>query len=132
MERIMKQKRVSPANDPAVIAHKRVLAAGEDDERYLAAIIELETCPALTAQGIRAKRNLERSRQAMLDRGDRLTAEGRAMMERLAATIDEGLALLMRAGMRARRARPTTTAGPLPAPRGEVLARRPKAAKPPS
>jgi hypothetical protein len=115
-ERIMKQKRVSPSNDPAVIALNRVIAARENDEKYLAAIIELETCPALTAPGIRAKRNLERSRQAALEQGDNLTAEGRAMMQRLAETIDEGLTHLTRAGMRARRARPATTPGPLPTP----------------
>ncbi|HEV2153181.1 hypothetical protein [Bradyrhizobium sp.] len=108
----MKQKRVSPSNDPAVIAHKRVLAAGEDDEKYLAAIIDLETCPALTAQGVRAKRNLERERQAALEQGDRLTAEGRIMMQLLADTIDEGLALLTRAGMRMRQARPVPTPAP--------------------
>ncbi|PWE78870.1 hypothetical protein XF30_21110 [Bradyrhizobium sp. SUTN9-2] len=126
----MKDKRISPANDPAVVAHKRVLAAGEDDAKYLAAIIELETCPAYTAQGIRAKRNLERERLAHLGRGDVLTREGRAMMARLAETIDEGLAYLTRAGMRTRRARPETTPGPASAPRGEGPARSPKAAKP--
>ncbi|WP_167561166.1 hypothetical protein [Bradyrhizobium sp. AS23.2] len=47
----MKQKRVSPSDDPAVIALNRVMAARDDDEKYLAAIIELETCSALTAQG---------------------------------------------------------------------------------
>jgi hypothetical protein len=126
----MKHKRVSPANDPAVIAHKRVLAAGEDDEKYLAAIIELETCPAFTAQGIRAKRNLERERLTALDRGDVLTREGRAMMQRLAETIDEGLAHLTRAGMRTRRARSETSPGPLPTPGRGPASWRPKAAKP--
>lgn len=126
----MKQKRVSPSDDPAVIALNRVMAARDDDRKYLAAIVELETCPALTAQGVRAKRNLERSRQAALEQGDRLTAEGRAMMRRLADTIDEGLAHLTRAGMRTRRARAVPAPSPPPTPRGEASACTPKAAKP--
>ena len=125
----MKRKRISPSKDPAVIALHRVMTA-RTDAQYDAAIAELETCPALTAQGVRAKRNLERSRQAALEQGDRLTAEGRNMMQRLADTIDEGLALLTRAGLRTPRRRPVSTPGPASAPRGEAPARRPKAAKP--
>src|SRR4051794_18404598 len=101
----MKKKRVSPSKDPAVIALHRVTAA-RSDAQYDAAIAELETCAPLTAQGVRAKRNLERSRQAALEQGDRLTAEGRVTMRQLADTIDEGLALLTRAGMRTPRPRP--------------------------
>ncbi|MGY3471146.1 hypothetical protein ACVW0I_008017 [Bradyrhizobium sp. LM6.11] len=107
----MKKKRVSPSKDPAVIALNRVTAA-RTDAQYDGAIAELETCPALTAQGVRAKRNLERSRQAALEQGDRLTAEGRVMMRRLADTIDEGLALLTRTGMRT----PSIPAGAAPGP----------------
>ncbi len=103
------KKKATPSKDPAVIALNRVMAARENDEKYLAAIVELETCAALTAQGVRAKRNLERSRLAALEQGDRLTAEGRIMMQRLADTIDEGLERLTRAGMRTRRARPSPT-----------------------
>ena len=125
----MKKKRVSPSKDPAVIALNRVMAA-RTDAQYDAAIAELETCPALTAQGVRAKRNLERSRQAALEQGDRLTAEGRVMMRQLADTIDEGLALLTRTGMRTPRSRPVPPRGPLPTPRGEASALRPKSAKP--
>lgn len=113
----MKQKRVSPSNDPVVNALNRVTSARNDAE-YDAAIAELETCPALTAQGVRAKRNLERSRQVALEQGDRLTVEGWAMMQRLADTIDEGLERLTRAGMRTPRARPVPIPGPLPTPRG--------------
>lgn len=123
----MKKKRVTPSKDPAVIALHRVMTA-RTDAQYDAAIAELETCPALTAQGVRAKRNLERSRQAALEQGDRLTAEGRNMMQRLADTIDEGLALLTRAGLRT--PRPAPTPGPAPTPRGEAPLRHPKAAKP--
>lgn len=123
------KKKATPARDPAAIALNRVTSARNDAE-YDAAIAELETCPALTAQGVRAKRNLERSRQAALEQGDRLTAEGRAMMRRLADTIDEGLALLTRTGMRKRRANPMPAPGPIPTPRGESLAWHPKAAKP--
>jgi hypothetical protein len=66
------------------------------------------TCPALTAQGIRAKRQLERMRLAALDRGDSLTFDDPLMMRRLADTIDEGLALLTRAGMLQQRVRPAS------------------------
>lgn len=125
----MKKKRVLPSKDPAVIALNRVMTA-RTDAQYDAAIAELETCPALTAQGVRAKRNLERSRQAALEQGDRLTAEGRVMMRQLADTIDEGLALLTRAGLRTPRPRPVTAPGPTPTPRGEPSASRPKFAKP--
>ena len=124
----MKKKRVTPSKDPAVIALHRVMTA-RTDAQYDAAIAELETCPALTAQGVRAKRNLERSRQAALEQGDCLTAEGRKMMQRLADTIDEGLALLTRAGLRTPRPRPLPP-GPTPTPRGEPSALRPKSAKP--
>lgn len=92
--------RASRAKDPAVVALNRVLAAGEDDAAYSAAIEELETCAAVTAQGLRAKRNLERARQAPLDQGDRLTPKGRSMMAALSDTIDDGLALLTRANLR--------------------------------
>lgn len=125
----MKNKRALPSKDPAVIALHRVMAA-RTDAQYDAAIAELETCPALTALGVRAKRNLERSRQAALEQGDRLTAEGRVMMRQLADTIDEGVALLTRAGMRTPRPRPVPTPGPTPTPRGEPSASRPKFAKP--
>jgi hypothetical protein len=125
----MKRKRVTPSKDPAVIALQRAMTA-RTDAQYDAAIAELETCPALTAQGVRAKRNLERSRQAALEQGDRLTAEGRIMMQKLADTIDEGLALLTRAGLRTPRPRPVRTPGPASTPRGEAPARSPKAAKP--
>lgn len=125
----MRNKRVTPSKDPAVIALHRVIAA-RTDAQYDAAIAELETCPALTAQGVRAKRNLERSRQAALEQGDRLTTQGRNMMRKLADTIDEGLALLTRAGLRTPRPRPAPTPSPAPTPRGEASAPRPKSAKP--
>lgn len=126
----MRKKRVSPSTDPAVIALNRVMSA-RTDAQYDAAIAELETCPALTAPGVRAKRNLERSRQAALEQGDRLTAEGRVMMRRLADTIDEGLALLTRAsGRRRRQMQPPTAPAPTPTPRGEPSTSRPKFAKP--
>ncbi|MGY4629112.1 hypothetical protein ACVWY3_006868 [Bradyrhizobium sp. USDA 4486] len=125
----MRKKRVTPSKDPAVIALHRVMTS-RSDAQYDAAIADLETCPALTAQGVRAKRNLERSRQAALEQGDRLTPEGRIMMGRLADTIDEGLALLTRAGLRTPRPRPVPTPGPAPTPRGEASAPRPKSAKP--
>lgn len=90
----MKAK-VAVAKHPAVIALNRVMSARNDAE-YDAAIAELETCPALTAQGVRAKRNLERSRQAALEQGDRLTAEGRVMMQRLADTLRSARLLSLR------------------------------------
>jgi len=99
--------RPSRAKDPAVIALNRVMAAGENDAEYDAAIAELEMCATKTAQGVRVKRNLERSRQAALDQGDRLTSEGSETRDVLANTIDEGLAFLTRAGLRrARSAKP--------------------------
>ncbi|WP_271623891.1 hypothetical protein [Bradyrhizobium sp. CCBAU 11430] len=112
------KKQVTPSQDPAVIALNRVAAAREDDSRYLVAIVELETCRALTAQGVRAKRNLERSRISALNRGDVFTAQGRMMMEHLAHTIDDGLARLTREAMRKRRSQPAYTPGPPPTPRG--------------
>ncbi|WP_210241928.1 hypothetical protein, partial [Bradyrhizobium elkanii] len=105
-----------PSEDPAVIALNRVLAAGDDDDEYNLAIAMLETCPALTAQGVRAKRNLERSRQAALEQGDRLTFDGRIMMQRLADSIDEGLSLLTREALR-RAPRRSPPEGGHPTPR---------------
>jgi hypothetical protein len=64
------KKKATPARDPAAIALERVMSARNDAE-YDAAIAELETCLALTVQGIRAMRNLERL--AALDKGDALT-----------------------------------------------------------
>lgn len=123
------KKKATPARDPAVIALNRVMAARTDAD-YDAAVVELETCPPLTAQGVRAKRNLERSRQAALEQGDRLTAEGRIMMRRLADTIDEGLALLTReSGRRRRQMRPPTTAGPDSHPSGGAPGLAPKVRK---
>ena len=104
-------RKARPSEDPAVIALNRVLAAGDDDEEYNAAVALLETCPALTAQGVRAKRNLERSRQAALEQGDRLTFDGRIMMQRLADTIDEGLSLLTREALRRAPRRPAPEGG---------------------
>jgi hypothetical protein len=109
-------KRPSRAKDPSVAALIRVMAAGENDAEYDAAIEELETCAATTAQGVRAKRNLERSRQAALEEGDRLTPKGRAMMAALADTIDEGLAVLTRANLRGTTRIEAGTRCPTPGP----------------
>ncbi|KRP85982.1 hypothetical protein AOQ73_36520 [Bradyrhizobium pachyrhizi] len=116
-----------PSDDPAVVALNRVLAAGDDDEEYNVAIAGLETCIALTAQGVRAKRNLERSRQAALEQGDRLTFDGRIMMQRLADTIDEGLSLLTREVQRRAPRRLTAEEGH-PTPRHPPTPRGPTAA----
>lgn len=50
----MRNKRVTPSKDPAAIALHRVMTA-RTDAQHDAAIAELETCSALTAQGVRAK-----------------------------------------------------------------------------
>jgi hypothetical protein len=118
------------AMDPAVVALDRVMRAGENDSEYDAAIAELETCAAITAQGVRAKHNLQRSRQAALDQGDRLTPSGRASREVLATTIDEGLALLTRAALRRTKKTRPATPDPGPTHRQGVFRRRPNFAKP--
>lgn len=79
----MKKKRVSPSKDPAVIALNRVMAA-RTDAQYDVAIAELETCPALTPQGVRAKRNLGARDRLVLASGgvarDFLTIFGQSLV----------------------------------------------------
>jgi hypothetical protein len=117
--------RPSRAKDPAVVALDRVMRAGENDGEYDAAIAELETCAAITAQGVRAKHNLFRCRQAAWDQGDRLTPSGRDSREMLATSIDEGLALLTRAGLRRKKkSKLAATPEPTPPGGGDLLASR--------
>ncbi len=65
-------KRQANDPDPAVLALNRVLAAGDDDEEYNAAIAKLEACTATTIQGVEgeaqpasgAAEDVERRRRA--------------------------------------------------------------------
>jgi len=86
--------------DPAVLALNKMLAAGDDDEEYNAAVAKLATRQATSMQGLRAKWNLLRTRRTALDSGDIPSPEGRALIERLEATIDEAMNLLARESMR--------------------------------